>query len=94
MAARNSTGAPGAAHFNGNSDELIASNRLIGLYPSDTTQNVGDVLEFIAEFHMRKSPNSNSDNVESGMTFVLFWIIDALRKQSKALEGCAKGGPL
>jgi hypothetical protein len=93
MAAKNHTvtdhSAPVTAsdvwRFN-NAEDVQASNALVGNTISDTLEHCASVLAFISDFHTRNSDGQMDDGSETGLVLVVDWVLDAIKKQSKALE--------
>ena len=81
--------APLTAHdvwrFN-NSEVVQASNALVGETIPDTLENCGFVLAFISDFHTRNSIGERDKSV-AGLNLVVSWVLDAIEKQEKELEG-------
>jgi hypothetical protein len=71
-----------AWRFN-NSDDVQASNGLIGPDVRDTLDSCAAVLSFVSEFHCRLPA---SGEFEEGLTYVVDYVLDALEKQSKEME--------
>jgi hypothetical protein len=69
-----------------NSEDVQASNRLVGGNIPDTLESCAWVLALLSEFHCRKPASELSESAEAGMVLVIDWVLDAVEKQAKQLE--------
>ena len=68
-----------------NSEEVQASNTLVGDCIPDTLENVAVVLAFLSDFHTRNSIGERDKSV-AGLNLVVEWVLDAVEKQASELE--------
>jgi hypothetical protein len=69
-----------------NSEAAQASNGLVGPVISDTLDNCAAVLSFVSEFHCRVPATELAEESETGLTYIVDYVLDAIEKQSKELE--------
>ena len=69
-----------------NSDDVQASNALVGSNIPDTLDNCACVLAFLSDFHARKAASTMNGGAQDGLCLVVDWVLDAVEKQAKELE--------
>jgi hypothetical protein len=69
-----------------NSEDIQASNALVGSNISDTLESCACVLAFLSDFHARKSGSQLSRSAEDGLCSVIDFVLDAVEKQAAELE--------